>query len=405
MIVSKPMHIVKIALPKSPYDIRVYEELRDVAEVWDQLDGGVFLESTYLMNAEKAHADGIRFVYLLFYKEAQLIGKAYCQIIHFDLDQSLKIERTSGCPTIFSELSRIMKYFLAKNISMNILVCGSLLLSGERGFYFGNMETQAGLNLLNESLEGLIDHYHQQDTIIPIVLLKDVDRKLEFAPPVNAISEFHHFCIHPLMELNIRTDWGHFENYLGSLNSKYRVRAKKAIKCSSQLKMRSLTYEDTLKYRNQMERLFRQIVNNASFNMVNIDFEYFIGLKKTLGDKFNVTGYFDRAKLVAFSTTITDRDKLTAHYLGYDVELNKNYKLYMRILYDMVGEAIGKGVKLINFARTALEIKSTIGAEPKQYSCYIRHQRSLNNKIVPHIVDYFNPVNDWIQRKPFKVTT
>jgi hypothetical protein len=41
--------------------------------------------------------------------------------------------------------------------------------------------------------------------------------------------------------------------------------------------------------------------------------------------------------------------------------------LYLNMLYDMIAYSINKGFKEIIFARTALEIKSSVGAN--QFKC------------------------------------
>jgi len=44
----------------------------------------------------------------------------------------------------------------------------------------------------------------------------------------------------------------------------------------------------------------------------------------------------------------------------------KEKMLYLNMLYDMVCHSINKGFKQIIFARTALEIKSSVGAIPEK---------------------------------------
>ena len=75
----------------------------------------------------------------------------------------------------------------------------------------------------------------------------------------------------------------------------------------------------------------------------------------------------------------------------------------INILYDIINLGISYKVKEIAFSRTALEIKSSVGAEPEKMYCYVRHKKSMNNKMVPHLIGYLKPNDDWIQRKPFKI--
>lgn len=55
-----------------------------------------------------------------------------------------------------------------------------------------------------------------------------------------------------------------------------------------------------------------------------------------------------------------------------------------------------------HFARTALEIKSSVGAVPENLYCYLRHQNPLVNKFTGTLLDYLKPVEEWLPRHPFK---
>jgi hypothetical protein len=136
--------------------------------------------------------------------------------------------------------------------------------------------------------------------------------------------------------------------------------------------------------------------------MVDLNEQYLAALKKDLGEHFQMFAYYLDGKLVAFYTTIQNHDELEAHFLGYEKALNHDYQLYLNILYDIVSLGIASKSKQIVFARTALEIKSSVGAVAHDLLCYLRHQNSVANKFVPTILDYLKPVEEWLPRHPFK---
>ena len=72
------------------------------------------------------------------------------------------------------------------------------------------------------------------------------------------------------------------------------------------------------------------------------------------------------------------------------------------MLYDKVKKAIAMRKKRIVFARTALEIKSSVGAKPKDLCIYLRYENSMVNKIVSPIISVLNPTEKWVPRHPFK---
>ena len=63
---------------------------------------------------------------------------------------------------------------------------------------------------------------------------------------------------------------------------------------------------------------------------------------------------------------------------------------------------IENSFKRIIFGRTALEIKSSIGAEPIMMSGFMYHQNYWINKLLPKIYPKLEPSLVWQQRHPFK---
>ena len=77
-------------------------------------------------------------------------------------------------------------------------------------------------------------------------------------------------------------------------------------------------------------------------------------------------------------------------------------QIYLNMLLDMVKFAIEEQFSRVIFGRTALEIKSTIGAEPVEIYGLIKHNNFLINLFMKKIFPSLSPQTEWIQRKPFK---
>ena len=106
--------------------------------------------------------------------------------------------------------------------------------------------------------------------------------------------------------------------------------------------------------------------------------------------------------MLAFYTIISNGEILDAHFLGYNRELNHDRQIYQNVLYDIVDHGMVMHKKQIVFARTALEIKSSVGAVPVQLFCYLRHTGTLSGILAPRVVEYLKPEENWVQRHPFK---
>ena len=93
---------------------------------------------------------------------------------------------------------------------------------------------------------------------------------------------------------------------------------------------------------------------------------------------------------------------MDTYFLGYDDEIQKEKMLYLNMLYDMIAYSINKGFKKITFARTALEIKSSIGAKPIKMYGFMEHRNAIINKYMYQIFPYLEPEVIWQERNPFK---
>ena len=72
------------------------------------------------------------------------------------------------------------------------------------------------------------------------------------------------------------------------------------------------------------------------------------------------------------------------------------------MLYDMIGYSIKKRFKKIIFGRTALEIKSSVGAKPETMFGYIKHSNPILQSQMPRIFNSLQPIVSWQIRNPFK---
>ncbi len=125
-------------------------------------------------------------------------------------------------------------------------------------------------------------------------------------------------------------------------------------------------------------------------------------MKRHFPNLFKVYGYFDKDTLLAFFTTFDNGDELEAHFLGYDHERNAQHQLYLNMLLDLVYVSFKNQHKTIHLSRTALEIKSSIGAEPIEMNVYLRHNNNWINRFVPRALAYFVPKEEWKPRDPYK---
>ncbi len=383
----------------------VFQTIEAAGKDWDAAapTHNFFLQRPYLAILEANPPSGMRFAYLVFYKENRPIGVSVCQIQHFNAGENIqKPAENAQKRCFFTSLGQWFKRWVATKTSAELLVCGNLLLSGENGYYFNAEVVQEAEipSMLEDAWLEVIRLMEIQGLKVPVMLLKDVDAQRRAIGQDLVQKGFIEFEIQPCMQMALPFE--NFDAYLAAMSTKYRTRAKRAFKKAVGIEKKELSLPEIQRERAVIYHLYTAIAHNAGFNMVNLNPDYLSALKQELGPQFRMFAYYEQQELIAFYTLIRNGDEIEAHFLGYDRDLNHDRQLYLNILYDIVRFAIESGARSINFARTALEIKSSVGAEPHPLYCYLRHENSLKNRVTGRLLDYLNPVEVWRQRHPFK---
>ena len=388
---------IKIAGFDDTFLLRICFEIDAFEEILNQLPNkGTLLSYPFLKAIESSAPDGLKPIYaILSDQKNNPIGFYYFQVKYFKANQSVRFDDDED---FFCRLHVKLKSLVANLVEFNTLVCGNLLLSGPYGMVTSpTFEKQKGL-IYQYVIEEVQDWLRSKNIDTNVILVKD------FFSDQTILDEstFHRFEIQPNMILDHHKEWNTFDDYLNSLHSKYRIRARRAMKAAIHVVRKELGIEETLKLNDQLYQLYKFTATHAEFNLIDLHADYFYQLKKNLGDRCHIYTYTIDEKIVAFYTILEDGDESEAHFLGINEEENKKYQIYLNILFDIIRASILLGKKQTRFSRTALEIKSSVGATPHALVCYIKHRKVINNTFVPYLLDFLTQNQDWVQRHPFK---
>ena len=403
-ILQPPLNELSI----SAYQVQFFTSIDAISTIWDKTTHptNLFLQRTYLSVLENNPPENMRFCYLVFYKKNQAIGVAVGQILTFNTDENINEHQEEDHSSYFGNVKEKVKKFIGRQFDFQILICGSQLLTGEHGFYFNDNEIDKKLEfkLLSEGLDYAAKQLGTLGEKISGFMLKDFPETVR--PQLDELvvgpNKFAELTFQPNMVMPIRPEWDTFESYLDSMLSKYRVRAKRAFKKGKLIQKQNFEVEDIIANKDKMNALYAKVADNADFNMTRLHSDYFLALKCAFPDTFKLVAYYIGEELIAFYTTLQNGEELEAHFLGFDYETNRSHQTYLNILYDIVQQAIETKAKQIIFARTALEIKSSVGAIAEDMYCYIRHKNAFPNRFVSKLVRYFEPKVEWTARHPFK---
>lgn len=364
---------------------------------WDEIvnDSNLYLTSRYLKSLENS-LDSVDFRYLLFYKKKKLVGLASVQIVNL-------INQSKEYGELFCSVGDKIKDKLIASLNIRVMTCGNAFSTGENGFIHTNDISEREFYLaLCKGLKEL-SRNKELNGNASVILLKEFwpqsFKKGAFLKPEN----FRGFSIDVNMILKIHPEWKSIDDYLASMVTKFRTKAKSVFKKSAEISSRKLTAEEIEKYQSELENLYQAVLKNADFKFGELNGEAFLQLKNNLNGQFIVTGYFKDEELVGFSSGFLFGEVLDANYVGFDYDLNHEYALYQRMLYDFVEMAIDNKCSELRLGRTAEELKSGLGAEPVNMKLFMRHKNSLSNKLLKPFIERISP-NDYELRKPFKAS-
>eukprot|EP00919_Chromeraceae_sp_WS-2016_P023783 GHVR01056395.1.p1 GENE.GHVR01056395.1~~GHVR01056395.1.p1 ORF type:complete len:206 (-),score=-2.27 GHVR01056395.1:77-694(-) len=205
------------------------------------------------------------------------------------------------------------------------------------------------------------------------------------------------------MVLDIIPSWSSSQDYVLALSKKYRSRYKSALKKATYIIKKELVLIVINTASEAIYKLYKNVSDNAKVNSFVLDKRHFFNLKKELDQDFRLFGYYLNDQLIGFYTLILNNNQLETYFLGYNPDFQSKYQLYLNMLYDMLDFAITNGYKKVVYARTAMEIKSSVGAKPNAMTIYIKHTDNLIlNPTLKYIVNTLNPTSKWEERHPFK---
>lgn len=357
----------------------------------------LFLSTDYLQFIENNPPRDFTFCYLVFEKMGKVVGFMACQVKYFNAGQSLNFEGRNDNWIVF-------KKWLAKKVEYNTLIIGNLMLTGDHSFYFDAQEFsfEDKKMIFTEGVDFAKKQLAAKGTKINAVFIKDFEMGSDNHLLVQSLEGYNEFQVEPNFVMDLPSEWTNFDDYIEALSSKYRTRAKRAFKKREGIEVKEFNYERILAHKVRINDLYRQVCANSSVNLLHLNENYFLNLKYDLEDNFRLFGYFKEGQLIGFFTTINNGDDLEAHFLGYDLTQNATHQLYLNMLFDIIKTGIDQKAKRIVFARTAHEIKSSVGAVAEEMSLFLKHENCLLNRVLPFALPILSPREKWTARQPFK---
>lgn len=402
---SRVTSTVKVAVQTNIYTSSQDVPWKDWHTVVSQ--GDTLWSRAFLQAMEESSESNVHAYYVLIYEDSHPVFCAYFQQVEFatnrikaftqDLNSKGSIRKW-----LFYRVSDVARR-LVQLFKFRILVNGNAFLTTDNGFRAAKHIPE---DRYQEFLDLAIQQLAKQIPRSTGILLKDISLSHTQDDWDTYWQEkgYHKFLPDPEMFVRLPSAWNSWEDYLAAMSSKYRQRAKSAYKKSKHILHRDLSLEDIQQHQEAIFKLFQQVIAKETFSLTEISSDYFVHLKQALKDKFVLHGYFVEDELIGFCSHILSQRGPITHFVGFDLAQNQPNKLYQRMLYDQIQMSLdNKGMEPVRLSlgRTAMEIKSAVGAVPQTGPCYLHLCPKWMNTLARPIMSNLK-LEDWTPRNPFK---
>ncbi|MBR9844613.1 MAG: GNAT family N-acetyltransferase, partial [Algicola sp.] len=355
---------------------KLYHSTVELPESWDALPiQDTFLKTPFLRALEQSSPANISTYFLGVFSSEVLVGIAIIQRVEMYVDDVFR--KTSN-----QFFKRFGKILISKIVKGNALIVGNLMHTGQHGLYFNSeyISQEVYLNQVSKGLHALENLVKEKfNKKIRIIAYKDYFEN----DPIHLQNGFfkkenlYKAQVQPNMIFPVSDNWSSPQHYIAEFNKKYKRRYKTARKKSADITCNEFSLDDIGNFSEEIYNLYENVSDNAGVNSFKLHRNHFYQLKKELQDNFKIYGYFLDNQLIGFYSFIKNNDKLETYFLGYNQELQHQYQMYLNMLFDMASFGIQHQFKTVVFARTAMEIKSSIGAKPFDMYIYLKHTNNF----------------------------
>lgn len=362
---------------------------------WNALtrSASVFLSPAYLRVLEQCGPENLRQRYaLIFGAGNRPLAAVAAQSVSLSVSRVQKKDDPRRTRAVAAPLRRIEE---------RMLVCGNLLSWGQHGVAFADGVDKSELwPAVAEALYRL----RRADRLsgdTDLVMVKDIPDAEAADAAALARYSYRPLDTDPDMVLELSPKWLSYEDYLASLNSKYRKTSRQIDKEISAAGCRVEALEDVEGSAAELHALYLQVHEHARLRLVTLKPEFIPALAHTFRDNLRCTVIKRDDKMLGFVTTLKDGETAVGYYIGFDRATNAEAPLYFRLLQAVVDDAIKLNCRRLSLGRTALEPKARLGARPAPMRVWIRHRIPALNVLVRGLLHAAHH-DEAPERNPFK---
>lgn len=253
---------------------------------------------------------------------------------------------------------------------------------------FNKQYTKELLELLDQITKELVKKENSK-----IVFYKDFcDGEIKWT---EYLKEKSNILISGLPSNNLMITWDTFDEYVNSLNKKYRNPLKKVLKKKEELDIKVFEECQAI-FNDRFNELYNQVNGASEFQLEKLTLDFF---RETLNNKNLSTKLVTIEKdniLLGHVTIVEKENSLIPLFLGYDKTLNKEYDIYFNLVYKILEIGIQEKKKVIKFGQTADYFKQKMGCNTTNVWWYIYIKSPLLRPFTKYLFSkMFPPIENY----------
>lgn len=393
--------------PARPYAFACYDAIASAPPEWDRFVHGhsLFLQREYLQLLEENGPPAARPFYAIVSENGRPVAVVKATIFDVD-DEMLSVrDRTAysaglrpGGRFLDKTLTRVRNRCLGM-FGRRMVLCGNLFSCGLHGVVFDHAENPERLwPIVMECLEDVL----RMQGKAAYLVIKDVTSRESGAGDLFGAAGFSPLRLEPSMDLQVPENWHTYEDYLASLNTKYRKAARKMQDAFDRADVRIEALANPAAEQDRLFSLYTQVERRAAIRFGMLGDGYLPALARMAEPaRFRCSVARKHTEIVGFSVVLRDGNTAVVHLVGFDYEENIRAPIYLRLLHRAIEDGIALGCTTIHFGRTALEPKARLGAIPTATEAWVKHSNPIINRVLRYLFRLV-PEDVAPRREPFR---
>lgn len=357
---------------------------------WNSIvaDNRLICRHEYLHAVEASKINDCKYFYIVLRENGGIIAHACVYFITTELDSFAK----GGVKKAITLIRRVWKSFLV----LKSVECGTPVALGNTISCREGVDRAGILGEIVSEVERIARQLN-----VKVLLFRDFyEHEVAF---YDQLTKRGYRRIRNLPGARLDVRWKTFDEYLASMRRLYRHKMQAQTRKFAGKNTSVELIRDFSPYASDLARLWKNAYDNArEYRREVLLPDFFENMDRYLGDRSAIILLKVESRPVGFALLLFDDHTLIPLFCGLDYAYNKQYCIYLNLLYNTVRAAIETRAKEVDFGITTLAPKLDLGATVDPLFMYMKHLDPLANRLVPRLFELMTPGNTLQSRNVLK---